>query len=94
MHYFWTAPRTITYNFFLCGFCSLWQHSIFQCVFTGTFFKILEHELRQHNTTHWEPPLYPNYSTNKNRMQSFAIWLAGSKQKPPDLSKAGFFYQR
>jgi hypothetical protein len=26
-------------------------------------------------------------------MQSFVTWPAGSKQKPQDLSNAGFFYQ-
>ena len=54
---------------------------------------VLEHQLRQHNTTRWDPPLYPIYSTNKNRMQSFVTWSAGSKQKPQDLSNAGFFYK-
>jgi len=38
-------------------------------------------------------PTFPNYSTNKNRMQSFVTRPAGSKQKPQDLSNAGFFYQ-
>jgi len=91
-----SRPERCKYNylcFFLCGFYSLWQHSNFKCVFTATSSKIKEHELRQHNTTRWDPPLYTNYSTNKNRMQSFATWPTGSKQKPQDQSNAGFFYQ-
>ena len=61
--------------------------------FTATSFKIRENQLKQHNTTRWYPPTFPNYSTNTNGMQSFDTWPAGSKQKPQDLSNAGFFYQ-
>ena len=78
--------------FFLYKFCSLWQRSNFHCVFTATSYKILEHELRQNNTIRWDPPTYPNNSTNQNRMQSFATWPAVSKQRPQDLSNGGFFY--
>jgi hypothetical protein len=61
--------------------------------FTATSFKIHEHQIKQHNTTRRDPPTFPNYSTNKNRMQSFVTCPAGSKQKPQDLNNAGFFYQ-
>ena len=61
--------------------------------FTAISFKIREHQLKQHNTTRWDPPTFPYYSTNKNRVQSFVNWPAVSKQKPKDLSNAGFFYQ-
>jgi hypothetical protein len=91
-----SRPERCKYNylyFFICGFCWLWQHPNLKRVFTATSFKILEHQVRQHNTTRWNIPFYPNYSSNKNRMQSFITWPAGSKQKPQDLSNAGFFYQ-
>ena len=61
--------------------------------FTATSFKIREHRLKQHNTTRWDHPTFPNYSTNKKRMQSFDTWPAGSKQKPQDLSNASCFFQ-
>jgi len=35
--------------------------------------------------------MYPYYSTNSALMQSFASWPTASKQKPKDLSSAGFF---
>jgi len=41
-----SKPERCEYNylyFFLCGFCSLWQHSNFKYVLTATSFKIREH---------------------------------------------------
>ena len=40
----------------------------------------------------WDGPLYPYYSTNCARMQSFASWLTASKQKPENFSNAVFFH--
>jgi hypothetical protein len=86
-----SRPELCKYNylyFYLCGFCSAWQHLNLNMYFIATIFKIHEHQFQQRNTTRWDPPPFPNYSTNKNRMQSFVTWPAGSKQKPQ-----GFFYQ-
>ena len=36
--------------------------------------------------------MYPYYSSYRARMQSFTSWPTASKQKPEDLSSAGFFH--
>ena len=61
--------------------------------FTATSFKIREHQLKQHNTTRWDPPTFPNYSTNKKQDAVIRYLAARSKHKPQDLSNAGFFYK-
>ena len=46
----------------------------------------------KHNTTKWDGPKYPHYSTHYARMQSYNTWPANSKQRAVNLSNAGFFY--
>jgi hypothetical protein len=46
----------------------------------------------QHNTTRWDGPMYPHYSTKTCRMQSFQNWPASSIQSAENLGETGFFY--
>jgi hypothetical protein len=77
----------------LCEFCSLRQHSKFKYVFYSCKFQNTWTSVKTTQYNSLGSPTFPNYSTNKNRMQSFVTWPAGSKQKPQELSNAGFFYQ-
>ena len=91
-----SRPERCKYNylyFYLCGFCSLRQHSKFKYAFYSYKFQntLTSVKITQYNSL--GSPTYHNYSTNKNRMQSFVTWPTGSKQEPRDLSNAGFFYQ-
>jgi hypothetical protein len=58
--------------------------------FSDASFKMPEPQ--QHNTTRWDGPMYPHYSTKSSRMQSFQNWPASSSQSAENLSEAGFFY--
>jgi hypothetical protein len=49
-------------------------------------------EQQQHNTTCWDGPVYPHYSTKSSRMQSFKNWPASSSQSAENLNEDGFFY--
>jgi len=46
----------------------------------------------QDNSILWNGPMYPYYSSYHARMQSFTNWPTASKQKPENLSSAGFFH--
>jgi len=81
-------------HFYLCGFCSLWQHSKFKYDFYSYKFQNTWTSVKTAQYNSLGSPTFPNYSTSKNRMQSFVTWPADSKQKPQDLGNAGFFYQR
>ena len=61
-------------------------------LFTATSFKVPAQEIRRHDTTQWDSPKYPPFSTRASRMSSFATWPANAKQKAENLSNAGFFY--
>ena len=65
----------------------------FKYVSAAVRVRIREREMGIHDTNHWDGPAYPGYSTYGARIQSYSNWPSTVKQKPQQLSEAGFFYE-
>ena len=59
----------------------------FKYVFAAVRVRIREREMGIHG------PAHPSYSTYDARIQSYSNWPSTLKQKPQQLSEAGFFYE-
>jgi hypothetical protein len=71
-------------------FINIKVSNISKCMFcfSGTILKMPKPQ--QHNTTRWDGPMDPHYSTKTS--QSFQNWPASSSQSAENLREAGFFY--
>ena len=65
---------------------------IFKVFFTATSPRIFKYVLRQHSSTQWHSPFYPQFGKHVTRMQSFNTMSLSSKHSAKSVSEAGFFH--
>jgi len=64
----------------------------FPLSFLATSPRISKYIVRRHDFIDWYPPLYQQFDTQKERIQSFKTMPIFGKQSAKSLSEAGFFY--
>lgn len=59
---------------------------------TSVGYQLQQHQQQQEQQQQQKRPEYPNYAIEAKRLESYEDWPKFMKQKPKELSDAGFFY--
>ena len=77
----------------MCASC-ITPPLIFSVTFAVTEPRLFKHKIRQHNTSEWHSPLFPQFETRTARMQSFNTWPQPAKSLiDPVFFRAGTHFQ-